>query len=121
MVVFLDPENLNFLLFSYEELWMPDILVFNDIGAYDPWKLKKMLPLLVSSNGTVKWGYPAPMKTTCKMDVTDFPFDSHDCEIKMYSTILGQDFDVQLECFDDIISLGYYEGSPQWEITGIII
>ena len=95
--------------------------MFNDIGKYDSWKYENSLPLMVWQDGTVEWGFPAPMKTTCKMDVTNFPFDSHDCEIKMYSSsILSLHFDLQPECSEPEILLGYYEGSPQWEITGSI-
>ena len=118
--LFLDSQDLEVLLFSYEELWMPDLIVFNDIGKYDPWKYKDFLPLVVWGDGTVQWGFPAPMQTTCTMDVTNFPFDSHDCEIKIYSSILSILFDIQPECFEQQILMGYYEGSPQWEITGSI-
>ena len=66
-------------------------------------------------------GVSSSNENNCKMDVTNFPFDSHDCEIKIYSSsILSLYFDVQPECSEPEILLGYYEGSPQWEITGSI-
>ncbi|GFR58637.1 neuronal acetylcholine receptor subunit alpha-10 [Elysia marginata] len=40
---------------------------------------------MVYSNGTVFWAPPARFRSSCKIDITYFPFDDQSCELKFGS------------------------------------
>ena len=103
--------------FAYEDIWMPDILPNEDIGVYDVWKYKNTILLRASAAGRIQWLAPAPMKTVCSMHMTDFPYDSHTCEV----TITPWQYDnteVVLECVGENIDMANFDKSMEWEVTG---
>ena len=55
----------------------------------DTYKVGKPLgthnPLLVTSQGTVRWLAPVILKSTCKLRVRYFPFDEQFCKLKFVS------------------------------------
>jgi len=40
---------------------------------------------MVDSNGTVFWAPPAKFRSSCKIDITYFPFDDQTCKMKFGS------------------------------------
>ena len=40
---------------------------------------------MVASDGTVFWSPPARLISSCKIDITDFPFDKQVCALKFGS------------------------------------
>ncbi|KAA0201551.1 hypothetical protein HAZT_HAZT005446 [Hyalella azteca] len=67
-----------------EDVWKPDLLVYN---SADPTNIAHFgnVPVTVYSSGTVVWMPPATVKTECPMDLTYWPFDTQTCEIYMGS------------------------------------
>ena len=107
--------------FSYSDIWMPDVFAFNDLGVYDPWRYKDLVLLSGDPNGQITWAFPAPMKTACKMDVTNFPFDSHLCNVNISSWQYDTTSEVLFKCRYDTINDQAYGGSMQWKITGELL
>ena len=96
---------------------MPDILPYEDIGVYDVWKYKDTILLRASPDGKVQWLAPAPMKTACSMQMTDFPYDSHTCEV----TITPWQYDhteIEMDCIAAEIDMKNFKRSMEWEVTG---
>jgi len=46
--------------------------------------------VLLSSNGTVRWPVPLRLKSSCKVDITYFPFDDQICVLRFGSWIYSQ-------------------------------
>ncbi|GFO45015.1 hypothetical protein PoB_007152000 [Plakobranchus ocellatus] len=67
------------------QLWMP---TFNLARAvYDQQLLvdtSDMTPLYVNSTGTVVWSPNVYLQQLCKMDMTKFPYDQHNCTFQIY-------------------------------------
>lgn len=68
------------------KMWKPDIFLYNNVddsddGALDRFKTK----IVVKSDGNVKWMAPKIVTSSCKFDVTYFPFDKQICRMKFGS------------------------------------
>ena len=98
-------------------VWMPDVLLYTEIGNLDYFKFYYIAPLLVNYGGNVSWSQPMNIETTCSMDVTNFPFDSQTCEIAMgswqYTTA-----EMRMSC-DNELNLDAYIPDSLWDLKGI--
>ena len=115
IVIFAESGPSTSLRFAYKEIWMPDVIAYNDIGVYDSWKYEDLIFLTGAPNGTITWTHPAPMKTTCNLDVTNFPYDSHECEIILASWQYTN-AEVKFKCNRDHVDVGTFAGSMQWAV-----
>ncbi|KAJ8044481.1 Neuronal acetylcholine receptor subunit alpha-7 [Holothuria leucospilota] len=76
-----DYEGIKEINFGKEQIWFPDIAIMErlDVG---PWKVNMEEPFTkVNFKGEVVYYYMMLISVYCKMDVTLFPFDIHDCEL----------------------------------------
>eukprot|EP00062_Callorhinchus_milii_P002540 gi/632939181/ref/XP_007908072.1/ PREDICTED: neuronal acetylcholine receptor subunit alpha-3-like [Callorhinchus milii] len=65
------------------KIWKPDIVLYNN--AVGDFQVEDKTRALLKFNGTVTWKPPAIFKSSCRMDVTYFPFDYQNCSIKFGS------------------------------------
>jgi len=72
--------NINNIRISPDRLWKPDILLYNSASAdfYGAYQSS----LIVYSDGTVEQIPPGIFQSTCKVDMTWFPFDEQICDLK---------------------------------------
>ncbi|XP_075246821.1 neuronal acetylcholine receptor subunit alpha-5-like [Convolutriloba macropyga] len=110
-----DYDGIDVLRYSITDLWVPDILPYNEVGIFDPSKYHKVIPLWVEYDGSVHWTSPLTMTTTCTMDVTNFPFDSQTCMISLGSWQYTAD-QVDIYCSEDSFDLASYAQHTQWEL-----
>uniref|UniRef100_A0A914W742 Neurotransmitter-gated ion-channel ligand-binding domain-containing protein n=1 Tax=Plectus sambesii TaxID=2011161 RepID=A0A914W742_9BILA len=81
------------------QIWRPDILLYN---SADP-NFDSTYPsnFVVYSNGEVTWIPPGILKSSCKIDITWFPFDDQNCYLKFGSwTYNGFAIDLQIDADD---------------------
>jgi len=69
-----------------KKVWKPDIFLYNNVddsddGALDRFKTK----VQIKSSGTLMWMAPKIVSSSCKFDVTYFPFDRQVCRMKFGS------------------------------------
>ncbi|VDP66332.1 unnamed protein product, partial [Schistosoma curassoni] len=78
-----DYNNLSRIRIPCQKLWLPDIVLYNSADDYktDYMQSKAM----VQFNGNVFWPPPAKLRSTCKIDITYFPFDDQSCTMKFGS------------------------------------
>ncbi|XP_052792028.1 neuronal acetylcholine receptor subunit alpha-10-like [Mya arenaria] len=64
-------------------LWLPDIVLYNNADDYT----SGFMPInaMVHHDGTVFWSPPVRLKSSCKVDITYFPFDHQVCKLKFGS------------------------------------
>ncbi|XP_035919886.1 neuronal acetylcholine receptor subunit alpha-7-like isoform X2 [Anopheles stephensi] len=98
-------------------LWKPDVLMYN--SADEGFDGTYPTNVVVRNNGSCLYVPPGIFKSTCKIDITWFPFDDQRCEMKFGSwTYDGFQLDLQLqdESGGDISS---FITNGEWELLGV--
>ncbi|CAL7948632.1 unnamed protein product [Xylocopa violacea] len=98
-------------------LWKPDVLMYN--SADEGFDGTYPTNIVVKNNGTCLYVPPGIFKSTCKIDITWFPFDDQRCEMKFGSwTYNGFQLDLQLqdESGGDISS---FITNGEWDLLGV--
>ncbi|XP_050451592.1 neuronal acetylcholine receptor subunit alpha-7-like isoform X1 [Cataglyphis hispanica] len=98
-------------------LWKPDVLMYN--SADEGFDGTYPTNVVVKNNGTCSYIPPGIFKSTCKIDITWFPFDDQRCEMKFGSwTYDGFQLDLQLqdETGGDISS---FITNGEWDLLGV--
>ncbi|XP_074105099.1 nicotinic acetylcholine receptor alpha7 subunit isoform X1 [Cotesia typhae] len=98
-------------------LWKPDVLMYN--SADEGFDGTYPTNVVVKDNGTCLYVPPGIFKSTCKIDITWFPFDDQRCEMKFGSwTYDGFQLDLQLqdESGGDISS---FITNGEWDLLGV--
>lgn len=73
---------------------------------------------MVSCNGTVFWPPPAKFRSSCKIDITFFPFDDQTCKMK-FGSWSYDGFQVDLTNRSTFVDLSNYVYSGEWELLDI--
>ncbi|KAJ7307248.1 hypothetical protein JRQ81_009244 [Phrynocephalus forsythii] len=71
------------LRFLSDHVWTPDILLYN--SANQEFDSTFHTYVLVNSSGYCQWLPPGILKSTCRIDVRWFPFDTQKCDLKFGS------------------------------------
>ena len=76
--------------------------------------------VIVSSDGTVTWYSPSILKSSCKIDVKDFPFDTQTCKITFGSwTFHGFKLDLHFFGGQASAELSKFTPSGEWELLSV--
>uniref|UniRef100_A0A914NQJ5 Neurotransmitter-gated ion-channel ligand-binding domain-containing protein n=1 Tax=Meloidogyne incognita TaxID=6306 RepID=A0A914NQJ5_MELIC len=62
-------------------LWRPDVLLFN--SADENFDARFDVNFVVNNDGSILYSPPALIKSSCKIDITWFPFDEQMCLLKV--------------------------------------
>ncbi|CAD6184307.1 unnamed protein product [Caenorhabditis auriculariae] len=74
-------------------IWLPDIVLYNNADDYTAGYMRSRAMVLFT--GTVFWPPPTQLRSTCKVDVSLFPFDEQKCSLKFGSwTYHGYQVDI---------------------------
>ena len=73
---------------------------------------------IVSNNGYVLWVVPAMIKSSCKIDVTYFPFDQQNCPLK-FGSWTYDGFQLDLINLKESGDLSKYIPSGEWDLEGM--
>ena len=73
-------------------------------------------PITVSHQGVVYWWNYAPMITVCKMVMTHFPFDKHDCNISLIPVGYTRE-ELNLVPYTSSPSFEFFIINGEWDIT----
>ncbi|KAK7499692.1 hypothetical protein BaRGS_00009033 [Batillaria attramentaria] len=94
------------------EVWRPSIVVQNTKTQLYP--LGKFLQITAMADGTNIW-YPGDViSTTCRVDVTYFPFDEHTCQVSL--VVWSEPGTALLAPMLDKIDLTSFTESSEWEL-----
>jgi len=97
-------------------LWKPDILMYN--SASEAFDGTYPTNVVVTSTGSCTYIPPGIFKSTCLIDITWFPFDDQDCEMKFGSwTYNGFKLDFQLK--EEVGDTGTYVMNGEWALLGV--
>jgi len=97
-------------------IWKPDLLMYN--SADEAFDGTYPTNVVVTNEGGCTYIPPGIFKSTCKIDITWFPFDDQDCEMKFGSwTYDGFKLDLQLK--DEKGDLGTYVDNGEWHLMDV--
>jgi len=75
--------NITVLRVSSSEVYIPDIMLYN-AAEFQKEALVKT-NVLVYSNGLIMWVPPGTYKSSCRLNLKNWPFDEHLCFLKFGS------------------------------------
>ncbi|GFO05211.1 neuronal acetylcholine receptor subunit alpha-10 [Plakobranchus ocellatus] len=75
---------------------------------------------MVGHTGNVFWPPPAKFRSSCKIDITYFPFDDQTCELK-FGSWTYDGFQVDITNRSDSVDLNNYVFSGEWELIDVRI
>lgn len=98
-------------------VWLPDTFIFNNADDASAGFVHSVY-VLVTHNGSVLWPVPVKLLSSCKVDITYFPFDDQMCELRFGSWIYSADwvdFDSTVDSFD----LSNYIDNSEWKLLAV--
>ncbi|XP_078376550.1 neuronal acetylcholine receptor subunit alpha-3-like isoform X2 [Oculina patagonica] len=118
-----DYGDLERVHFAPEEIWVPDIALFNNGDdeinlAGGPSKF--VTDVAVNHKGNCVWSGPATFKVNCRMEIKDWPFDEQKCELAFGSYTYGKNL-LKIKLFRDRKGnfANRYVKSGDWDIENI--
>jgi len=98
-------------------LWIPDLLLYN--SADERFDGTFQTNIVVSKDGSMLYVPPGIFKSTCKIDITWFPFDDQHCDLKFGSwTYSGWKLDLALQS-EDGGDLSGFMPNGEWKMLGM--
>ncbi|KAK3602471.1 hypothetical protein CHS0354_040537 [Potamilus streckersoni] len=103
------------------KVWLPDTFIYNNADDGSTGFMQGTY-VLVDYNGTVLWPVPVKLKSSCKVDITYFPFDDQKCILRFGSWIYsGLWMDYVTMHHDRPIDLGNYVNNSEWDLLSVIL
>ena len=106
-----DPEMDNLL-------WTPDIYLYNT--AELPMEQLKNSRVIVYSSGDIIWSRPGLLKSTCKFDLSYYPFDIQKCHMRFGSWVYsGTDLDLQIH--ESKMDMSNMQLNEEWQLINTTV
>ncbi|KAI0235106.1 Neuronal acetylcholine receptor subunit alpha-10 [Lamellibrachia satsuma] len=100
-------------------IWRPDISLYNSVDEDRPsTELLSDTAAVVSSTGDIKWSIPVVIKSACRVNVADYPFDIQRCPLK-FGSWNYRGFELNLTNFADTAILDDFESNGEWHLEGV--
>jgi len=98
-------------------MWTPDLLLYN--SADEKFDGTYQTNVVVGSDGHCLFIPPGIFKSTCKIDITWFPFDDQQCDLKFGSwTYSGWQLELILNK-EDGGDISGYVANGEWDLIGV--
>uniref|UniRef100_UPI0037E928B1 neuronal acetylcholine receptor subunit alpha-3 n=1 Tax=Semicossyphus pulcher TaxID=241346 RepID=UPI0037E928B1 len=108
-----DYSGVEFIRVPSNRIWKPDIVLYNN--AVGDFQVDDKTKALLRYNGDVTWIPPAIFKSSCKIDVTYFPFDYQNCTMKFGSWTYDK-AKIDLVLIGSTINLKDFWETGEWTI-----
>ncbi|XP_067322507.1 neuronal acetylcholine receptor subunit alpha-10 [Anolis sagrei] len=97
-------------------VWRPDIVLYNN--ADDQFTGSMETNVVIRHDGQITWDSPAITKSSCKVDVSYFPFDGQQCRLTYGSwTYNGNQIDLLNK--QETGDLTDFVANVEWEVLGM--
>uniref|UniRef100_H3AAK8 Cholinergic receptor nicotinic alpha 10 subunit n=2 Tax=Latimeria chalumnae TaxID=7897 RepID=H3AAK8_LATCH len=111
-----DYDGLDAIRIPSSYVWRPDIVLYNN--ADDQFTGSMETNVVLRHDGQIMWDSPAITKSSCKVDVSFFPFDGQQCRLTFGSwTHNGNQIDI-LNRLDSGDLTDFVE-NVEWEVLGM--
>ncbi|KAF6273100.1 cholinergic receptor nicotinic alpha 3 subunit [Rhinolophus ferrumequinum] len=108
-----DYDGAEFMRVPAQKIWKPDIVLYNN--AVGDFQVDDKTKALLKYTGEVTWIPPAIFKSSCKIDVTYFPFDYQNCTMKFGSWSYDK-AKIDLVLIGSSMNLKDYWESGEWAV-----
>ncbi|KAL3884940.1 hypothetical protein ACJMK2_025039 [Sinanodonta woodiana] len=98
------------------KVWLPDIVLYNSVDDYTSGYMPSLA--MVYDDGNVFWGPVVRFRSSCKIDITFFPFDDQDCKLKLGSWAYHV-HEVDVHNRSNTIDLSNFVDNGEWELIGV--
>lgn len=110
-----DYNGIDHLRIGADELWTPDLTVYNSAEHNIVDHFAKTNKILYNT-GNVLWVPTAKIETYCKMNLVNWPFDKQTCIIKLGSwTYSGNQINLQLD--SNRIDMSEFNDNSEWTVV----
>ncbi|XP_044133883.1 neuronal acetylcholine receptor subunit alpha-10 [Bufo gargarizans] len=111
-----DYDGLDTIRIPSSYVWRPDIVLYN--SADDQFTGSMETNVVIRYDGQIMWDSPAITKSSCKVDVSYFPFDGQQCRLTFGSwTYNGNQIDILNKL--DTGDLSDFVENVEWEMLGM--
>ncbi|XP_040278610.1 neuronal acetylcholine receptor subunit alpha-10 isoform X2 [Bufo bufo] len=111
-----DYDGLDTIRIPSSYVWRPDIVLYN--SADDQFTGSMETNVVIRYDGQIMWDSPAITKSSCKVDVSYFPFDGQQCRLTFGSwTYNGNQIDILNKL--DTGDLTDFVENVEWEMLGM--
>jgi len=110
-----DYGNITSIHTNAQDVWVPDIFVYNIVEQDLMIEDIKNFDVVANYDGYMTWLYPLQVTTSCRMDVTYFPFDTQHCLLDI-STWTYSGNQVHVKNFTSGADLKDYKAHGQWRL-----
>ncbi|XP_047451124.1 neuronal acetylcholine receptor subunit alpha-10a isoform X2 [Mugil cephalus] len=111
-----DYDGLDTIRIPSSYVWRPDIVLYNN--ADDHFTGSMDTNVVIQHDGQIMWDSPAITKSSCKVDVSFFPFDAQQCRFTYGSwTYNGNQLDI-LNAMENA-DLADLVDNVEWEVLGM--
>ncbi|XP_063806928.1 neuronal acetylcholine receptor subunit alpha-10 isoform X1 [Pseudophryne corroboree] len=111
-----DYDGLDTIRIPSSYVWRPDIVLYNN--ADDQFTGSMETNVVIRYDGQIMWDSPAITKSSCKVDVSFFPFDAQQCRLTFGSwTYNGNQIDILNHL--DTGDLTDFVENVEWEVLGM--
>ncbi|XP_053561084.1 neuronal acetylcholine receptor subunit alpha-10, partial [Bombina bombina] len=111
-----DYDGLDTIRIPSSYVWRPDIVLYNN--ADDQFTGSMETNVVIRYDGQIMWDSPAITKSSCKVDVSFFPFDRQQCRLTFGSwTYNGNQIDILNHL--DTGDLTDFVENVEWEVLGM--
>ncbi|KAJ8311654.1 hypothetical protein KUTeg_011009 [Tegillarca granosa] len=111
-----DYGNLNSIRIPCDRLWLPDVVLYNSVDDYTSGYMPSLA--MVHNTSRVFWGPVVRFRSSCKIDITFFPFDDQVCKLKLGSWAYhGLQVDVTNR--SSTMDLSNFVDNGEWELISV--
>ncbi|XP_050544763.1 acetylcholine receptor subunit alpha-like 1 isoform X1 [Daktulosphaira vitifoliae] len=110
--------NLETIIMSYQDIWRPDILPYNNIDVISENDYQKYTNCRVDYNGTVILVQPSQYNIHCDMDMKYWPYDEQTSTLRLGSWV--QSGNVLNLTTDEKRTIETHSLHSEWDITNVI-
>lgn len=107
--------NTSVIIVPIDQIWKPDIVLYTNVDTSSGMVTTNAA---VYSDGSVYWNAPAIYTSSCKIDVSYFPFDEQICTLQFGSWAYNG-FQVDLTNRSSAGDTSAYIDSGEWELVGM--
>ncbi|ESO92118.1 hypothetical protein LOTGIDRAFT_176763, partial [Lottia gigantea] len=113
-----DFEDIISIRIPCDTIWLPDIVLYNSVDDYTSGYMQSLA--MVYNNSRVFWGPVIRFRSSCKIDITFFPFDNQICKLKLGSWAYNG-WQVDVWNRSNSMDLSNFVDNGEWELLGLAV
>ncbi|KAL4227838.1 hypothetical protein ACF0H5_013275 [Mactra antiquata] len=110
--------NLSYLMVTYNDVWIPDITLYDSAAEEVMFPGVESYRAYVSSTGSVTYNFPSVTKSICKVNVKYFPFDTQECSLQ-FGSWAHHGFDLDVVNKNPTGDIATYIENSEWTVTSV--